>query len=73
MKLSELILHVGDENVQIQNIEESCLGAKMIRGGTKLTIGTNAVSPKDILFPKQAKMRGIIVWMPVEKLPENLR
>ena len=75
MKLSELIALVGDDNIMVQNIHESCLNATVVMGGraTRLTIDTNQVTPTDLLFPKNAKKRGIILWMPVDKLPEGMR
>lgn len=72
-KLSELILHVGDENVLVQSVSECSIGVRERKGSTEITIGTHAVTVRDVMFPKDAKMRGMLIWLPVDKLPENLR
>ncbi len=74
MTLSELILHVGNDNCQFQTINDCCAGATTNkRGETTLKICTKAINTTDVLFPKNAKMRGIIIWIPVDKLPESMR
>lgn len=60
MKLSELILAVGDENVRFQNLDQ-CM-EKMdfhITKGTRIVFGT-----EEKLTPEGMQRLGLVVWLP---------
>lgn len=60
MKLSEIIAAIGDENVQIQNLDECLINADYsLKSGTKITFGTSAI----VTITGTEKL-GLIVWLP---------
>lgn len=58
MKMSELIDHVGDENIEIENLDHSFERAKSKPTGTKVTFNT-----KQLMTCKGFDKVGIVVWM----------
>lgn len=48
MKLDELIQRVGADNVGVQVLSESVIGAKQRRGYVEVSFGTDCVSMRDI-------------------------
>ena len=59
MKLSELILAIGDENVQMQPLDACMIAARYdYRSGTKITFGTPMA-----LTPNGTERMGLIVWL----------
>lgn len=68
MNLSTLLQIVGEENVQIQRLNECMVGAQHTRRGTHITFGTQAVSALELLTNSERNV-GIIVWIPKEKWP----
>ncbi|PYE13386.1 hypothetical protein C7410_14741 [Paraburkholderia silvatlantica] len=48
MKLDELIQRVGVDNVGVQVLSESIIGAKQRRGYVEVAFGTDCVSMRDI-------------------------
>lgn len=59
MKLSELILAVGDDNVALQNIDECSISLDWTsKRGTKITFGTDVP-----LTPNGTAKLGLIVWL----------
>jgi hypothetical protein len=48
MKLDELIERVGVDNVAVQVLQESIIGAKQRRGYVEVSFGTDCVSMRDI-------------------------
>ncbi len=68
MKLSELIQHVGDENVELQNLEVSMLGFEKRGLNTEITFGTTAVSAEELMIGKPPLL-GLVIWIPRDKLP----
>ena len=48
MKLDELIQRVGVDNVGVQVLHESVIGAKQRRGYVEVAFGTDCVSMRDI-------------------------
>lgn len=60
MKMSELILAVGDENVQMQNLDQCAITLNYsAKSGTKITFGT-----EQPLRPDGTERLGLIVWLP---------
>lgn len=72
MKLSELIAHVGDENIQVQNLVESMesINKGTMGKATMITFGTNAITPQDLLVKPQ-KLLGLVIWIPRDKMPKT--
>jgi hypothetical protein len=69
MKLSELIAHVGDEHIKIQNVLDSATEVKMRKGGdTQITFLTNAITATEVALNSTSKV-GLVIWLPKERLP----
>lgn len=70
MKLSELIVAIGDENIVLQNLFECLTASKQVkRGGTELSFLTDQVNTTEIATDRFKKI-GLVVWLPKDKLPE---
>ena len=68
MKLSELILAVGDENVAIQNLDVCADTLDYnIKSGTKIKFGTEVA-----LTPEGTEKLGLVVWLPRDKVTAAL-
>jgi hypothetical protein len=66
MKLSELILKIGDENVKFQILQNALSGISLGKDGdSKVTFFTNAITPSDVMQSK-GKV-GLVVWIPREE------
>jgi len=63
MKLSDLILAVGDENVVFQNLLNDAQSVDKTKHGTKITFYTDAIQAEELLFG-QTKKIGLVVWLP---------
>lgn len=60
MKMSELILSVGDDNVSMQNLDHCSTNIDYsIKKGTKITFGTE----EPVTFDGTARL-GLILWLP---------
>ena len=73
MNLSDLIKHVGDENVKVQNLFGSVKQAKTkLDGQTTITFVTSGITTNDLVFePKETV--AFVLFIPVAKLPEEYR
>ena len=70
MKLSELISLVGDENIQVQNLDEAIIGVTASRDGiSKVTFGTTGVTPGEVASGEW-RTRALVIWIPKEKWPK---
>lgn len=76
MNLAELVAHVGHENIQVQRVDASCLGARMGRSGkTILQIETPMLTVNDVMGFTEGispKYHGLILWIDRDKLAEIL-
>jgi hypothetical protein len=72
MKMSELILAVGDENVVFQNLDSDAHTIDKTKHGTKITFYTNAIQAEEVLFDKSAKI-GLVVWLPRDKVEAAIK
>lgn len=70
MKMSELILAVGDENVVMQNLLNDIQQIEKNKHGTKITFYTDAVAPEEMLGGGQTKKIGLVLWLPRDKVNE---
>lgn len=67
MKISELILAVGDENVRFQNLLNDAQSVDKMKHGTKITFYTDAIQAEELLNGGRTKMLGLVLWLPREK------
>lgn len=67
MKLSELILAVGDEHVVFQNLLNDARSIDKTKDGTKITFYTDAIQAEEALFGETKKI-GLVVWLPRDRV-----
>lgn len=68
----DLIEHVGEENVQVQNVMAAMKHVQTRRGGlTEIAFMTKV--PVSSLMGDPPKLIGMVVWMPAEKAIERAR
>lgn len=58
MKMSELILAIGDDNVEFQNLDQCAEKLNMRGGTTKITFGTQRG-----LTPQGTDKLGLVLWL----------
>lgn len=70
MKISDLILAVGDDNVKIQNLLEAAETVNKTKHGTQIVFFTNEVQAEELLFGhhSQTKNIGLVLWLPRDKV-----
>jgi hypothetical protein len=68
MKMSDLILAVGDENVIFQSLDKDFSSIDRIKHGTKVTFYTDAIQPEEMLGGGKTKKMGLILWLPRDKV-----
>lgn len=64
MKMSELILAVGDENVTFQNVLNDAATVDKTKRGTKITFYTDAIQAEELLGNGRTKNIGLVIWLP---------
>lgn len=71
MKLSDLILAVGDEHIAFQVLDADASEFRMTKAGMRIVFHTGAVDGSDLLAISRggatAKM-GLVVWLPRDKV-----
>lgn len=67
MKMSELILAVGDENVVFQNLLNDAVTIDKTKRGTKITFYTDAVQSEELMFG-DSKNIGLVLWLPRDRV-----
>lgn len=68
MKMSDLILAVGDENVIFQGLDSDFSSIDKTKNGTKITFYTDAIQPEEMLGGGKTKKMGLILWLPRDKV-----
>ena len=59
MKMSELILAIGDDNVQFQNLDQCATALNYTaKSGTKITFGT-----EQAISPNGTSKLGLVLWL----------
>lgn len=59
LKMSDLILAIGDENVVFQNLDQCATALNYnANSGTKITFGT-----EEALTPSGTKRLGLVLWL----------
>ena len=64
MKISELILAVGDDNVIFQNLLNDAHSIDKTKNGTKITFYTDGVQAEEVLYGGKSKNIGLVLWLP---------
>ena len=75
MTLIDLLNHVGLDHVKVQRIDQSCLGARQVKGGIVMQIETDQLSVSDVMGFTEGvtpAMHGVILWMPSDRFPKAL-
>lgn len=72
MKMSELILAVGDENVKFQNLLNDAHTIDKTKHGTKITFYTDGVRAEELLGGGTPKNIGLVLWLPKDKVDAAL-
>lgn len=72
MKMSELILAVGDENVRFQNLLNDAQSIDKTKHGTKITFYTDAVQAEELLGDGKTKNIGLVLWLPRDRVDAAL-
>jgi hypothetical protein len=68
MKLSELILAVGDEHVIFQNLLNDAQSIDKTKHGTKITFYTGAIQAEELLDGGVPKNTGLVLWLPKDRV-----
>lgn len=69
MKLSELIAHVGDDNIQVQGLNSSMIRAQVKIKDGEITFATDREKVAALAGVGEETHRCMIVWLPIDKLP----
>ncbi len=77
MKLSELIAHIGDDNVFLQNLQSSFLRGSICSSDAEITFSTEKDRGQQLLDAGASGRKpdhvGLVLWLPRERLPEGMR
>lgn len=77
MKLSTLISTVGDENVAFQPLTGSFIRGHLTKHDAEITFATDKGKGQDLITAiatgGQPSQVGLIVWLPRDKLPPELK
>lgn len=69
MKMSELILAIGDENVEFQNLDQCATSLDYsAKNGTRITFGTERA-----ITMKGTDKLGLVVWLPRDAVAAAIR
>jgi len=68
MKMSDLILAVGDDNVKFQNLMNDAQNVSLSKGATRISFLTDAVTPGDFMPGVKGGNMGLVIWLPRDKV-----
>ncbi len=68
MKMSELILAVGDDNVLVQNLNNDMDSIDKTKRGTKITFYTDQLTAEEMLTERRGEKIGLVLWLPRDKV-----
>lgn len=71
MTLSELIAHVGDEHVLIQNLDNDADGCEVRGGVGRFTFRTDPQHVIDRMRQGAPTHTALVLWLPKERLPND--
>ncbi len=64
MKISELILAIGDDRVVLQNLDRDAWSVDKTKHGTKITFYTDAIQAEEMLNDGKTEKMGLVLWLP---------
>ena len=68
MKMSDLILAIGDENVVFQNLDRDAQTIDKTKHGTKISFYTDAIQAEELLGGGKTKKMGLVIWLPRDQV-----
>lgn len=68
MSITELMQHVGAENISLQNLADSLVKADLKKNDGEITFATDRGIVHDMMLGR-SKLVGLIVWLPKDKMP----
>lgn len=75
MKLSELILQVGDENIIFQNLNNDMSGCECLKNEGRITFSTDKSKVKDLMAVNitggETEYLGLVLWLPRKRIQTN--
>lgn len=75
LSLSEIIRHVGDDNVQVQNILHSSIDIRMGKKEARIAFYTDwgkaADLAKQVGLGRSGEWTALVVWLPTKLLPDT--
>jgi hypothetical protein len=73
MKMSDLILAIGDDNVKFQNLFDSMNSISTSKKGvSKISFSTDGVTANEVMSPDTSKNVGLVLWLPRDKVEAAL-
>lgn len=72
MRMSELILAVGDENLKFQNLDRDAHTIDKTKSGTKITFYTDGLQAEELISGGKSKNIGLVLWLPRDKVDAAL-
>ncbi|EIP99359.1 hypothetical protein OpiT1DRAFT_03873 [Opitutaceae bacterium TAV1] len=77
MKMSELIQHIGDENIQCQTLLRSLINVSLQKDIGRITFFTEQSKASQLAraayTDTKPDMIGIVIWFPRNRLPESMQ
>lgn len=69
LSISQLVTHVGDENIQVQGLNSCFVSGKVKKKDAEITFATEREKGMALCGVGQETHRCIILWLPIDKLP----
>ena len=69
MTLSELIEHVGNENVEFQRLDQGDLNMSLGKRDGQVTFHTGIDKVSDLMAGSK-RFVGLVVWLPSDRMPK---
>lgn len=71
MTISELIEHVGNENIEFQRLDQGRLDLNAGKHDGRITFWTGLDKVTDLMNGSN-RFVGLVVWLPAERMPKTL-
>lgn len=73
MGIVELITAVGDEHIELQNIQQNLDSANIVDKGKtgKISFFTAPDKVADLFAQNESKFIGLVLWLPRERVPQT--
>lgn len=77
MTLSELIIHVGDQNIAFQNLLRDTVSMNSEKRRSSITFAADPVLVANLtacqITGDQPKFTPLVIWLPTERLPDEFK